>query len=496
MAVLDRFYSLAEASYEYAMRRLRPAPGDRGDDLAMPQPWTDRETHLLGGAASPQAVGAAILTRNHGDLRRWADLADEGRSSFPAFQSEFATREQSVVETEFDVVPGLGSNQRGAKRAADACRELLSHWKKRDDSVDGNGSWERWVAEWVAAAIYPLAGHEVVWRRDARTIFPESCVRIAERRWSYLADQYDPKAWVPRLLDDQPTTPFYQPPYGVPIDTIHPDKLLVHRRRTVGGHPASEGLFAVLVWLWLFQKSSWRDLMRLQEMLGVPPVIGYFSAGGAAADGAIKKLNGDRKASDVEQRLLREVVTMMTGALRAVLPDTVKLDALKFDMPTSPIQLTTTERIDKLTARIINGTDGVSAIVPGSRAAQQVAADQAMTPYRGDARFAASRGTILFARYVRANPDRFGADCPTPMCVARTDPPKSPDAVAALIAQAKQLGIRIPEAWAHEALQVPVCGKGERYLGQPVEGEKPEGGAGSTAPVGTAPDASKPADGT
>lgn len=486
MALLDRITTLAEATYEYALRRLRPAPGDRGDELATPHPWSDRETYLLGGAASPEAVGAAILARNHGDLRRWADLADEGRASFPAFQSEFATREQSVVETEFAVVPGLGSNQRAARRAADACRELLSHWQKRDDS-DGNGSWERWVAEWVAAAVYPLGGHEVVWRRDARVILPESCVRIAERRWSYTSDPYDPKSWVPRLLDDQPTTPFYQLPYGVPIDSIHPDKLIVHRRRTVGGHPAAEGLFSALVWLWLFQKSSWRDLMRLQEMIGVPPVIGYFSAGGAKADGALQKLNGDRKSSDTEQRLLREVVMMMTGALRAVLPDTVKLEALKFDVPDRPMQLTTTERIDKLTARIINGTDGVSSIVPGSRAAQQVAADQAMTPYRGDARYAATRATILFSRFVRANPDRFGADCPTPMCVARTDPPASPSEVASLLQQAKALGLRIPEAWAHEAIQVPVTGPGERYLGQPAEGGAPP--ATGAAPTGTPPEA-------
>ena len=487
MALLDRISTLAEATYEFALRKLRPAPGDRGDALATPHPWTDRETHLLGGAASPEAVGAAILYRNHGDLRRWADLADEARATFPAFQSEFGTREQSVVETEFDVVPGLGSNQRAARRAADACRELLAHWRKRDDG-DGCGSWERWVAEWVAAAIYPLGGHEVVWRRDARVILPEACVRIAERRWSYISDPYDPKAWVPRLLDDQPTTPFYKLPYGVPVDEVHPDKLLVHRRRMVGGHAAGEGLFSALVWLWLFQKSSWRDLMRLQEMLGVPPVIGYFNAGGAKADGAIAKFNGDRKSTDVDQRLLREVVSMMTGTLRAVLPDTVKLEALKFEVPTSPIQLTTTERIDKLTARIVNGTDGVSSIVPGSRAAQQVAADQAMTPYRGDARYAATRATILFSRFVRANPDRFGADCPTPMCVARTDPPASPAEVARLILQAKNLGMRIPEAWAHEALQVPVTGPSERYLGQPAGGE-PQATSGGAAPTGTPADA-------
>ncbi len=472
MPILDRITTLGEALYDFAMDRLRPSRGDLGRDVAAPAPWSDREARVLGSLATPETVTAAILRRNRGELRDWADMADSARRNFPVLHAELATREQSVQETDFDVIPGEGSNQRAARRAADACNELLAHWQARDDSSDEWGSWDRWVAEWVAAAYYPVAAHEVVWRRDARVVFPDACAHIAERRFSYAADRFDPRPWVPRLLDDeQPDSAFFQPPYGVAIDRLHADKVLLHRRRVVGGHPASEGLFAALVWPWLFQTSSWRDLMRLQETLGVPGVIGYYSAGGAKADGNLSKMNGDRKATAEELALGRATLAMMTGALRALLPDTLRLEPLRYDLPDRPIQLMTTERIDKLTARVVNGTDGVSSIVPGSRAAQQVAAEQAMTPYRADARYAARQATILFKRYVRANPDAFGAACPLPLCVARTDPPASPEAVMQMIEAARRNGFRIPEAWAHEATQIPLPGLKERLLGQPAEGE-------------------------
>lgn len=475
MALLDRLSTLADAGYEYALARLRPARGDRGDALTAPAPWTDRDVQVLGSAATPETITRIITNRNRGELRDWADLADAARRSFPVLHAELATREQSVQETDFDVVPGTGSNQRAARRAADACKALLTHWRAREDQADEYGSWERWVAQWTAAAYYPLAADEVVWMRDGALVVPESCARIAERRLSLASDVYDPNPWAPRLLDDaQANSPFFRPPYGVRIDELHRDKIVLHRRRVVGGHQASEGLFAVLVWFWFFNTASWRDLMRLQEMLGVPPVVGYYAAGGAKEDGSSKKMNGDRKATKQELDLARSTLQMMTGALRALLPDTITLETLKYDLPTSPVQLATSERIEKMVARVVNGTDGVSSIVPGSRAAQQVAAEQAMTPYRADCRYAARVATLLFARYVRANPDTFGASCPLPLCVARTDPPKDPAAMMKLLADAQKLGFRIPEAWAHEATTIPVPGLRERVLGDPPEGTNPD----------------------
>ena len=153
----DRAVTLAEAAYEYALVRLRPAPGERGKEEAAPAPWSDRNVQVLGARATPDAVATIINQRNTGDLRQWADLADAARRSVATIHSEMSTREQSAQETDFRVLPGEGSNKRAARRAADACREVFARWQSRDDSGDTYGAWDRWVAEWVAAAYYPLA---------------------------------------------------------------------------------------------------------------------------------------------------------------------------------------------------------------------------------------------------------------------------------------------------------------------------------------------------
>lgn len=474
MALLDRLSTLADAGYEYALERLRPTRGERGVPTTTPAPWTDRDVQVLGSSATPETLTRIIASRNRGELRDWMDLADAGRRSFPVLHAELASREQSVQETDFDVVPGEGTNQRSARRAADACKALLRHWQARDDQGDEWGAWERWVAEWTAAAYYPLGAHEVIWTRDGGLVVPVACARVAERRLSLAVDVYDGAPWAPRILDDaQANSPFFRPPYGVRLDTLHRDKILLHRRRVVGGHQASEGLFAVLVWFWFFATSSWRDLMRLQEAIGVPPVVGYYNAGGAQADGAVRKGNGERSATKEERDLAHQTLRMMTGALRALLPDTIRLEALKYDMPSSPMQLATSERIDKLVARVINGTDGVSSIVPGARASQEVAERATMTPYRADCRYSARMATMLFARMIRANPDTFGVSCPLPLCVARTDPPPTPEARMKLIADARKNGMRVEEAWAHEATQIPVPGTKVRCLGDAPDGETP-----------------------
>lgn len=483
MSALERITTLVDVAVDYAIERLRSPRGKRVEEIATPAPWSDRDVRILGNGATPEAITSAITRRNEGYLRDWADLADSARRTFPTIHSELSTREQALQETEFDVLPGEGSNGRAARRAADACRDLMAAWQARDEGAGDGSSWERWCAEFVAAAFYPLAAHDVLWRRDAGRMVPLALDRIAERRLSYACDRFDPNPWQPRIWDDgDPTSPFFKL-YGVPLSAFHRDRLLVHRRRVVGGHLASEGLFAVLVWFWLFNTTSWRDLMRLQEMLGCPPVIGYFSAGGAKEDGNKTKLNGERYATSTEVAKGAAVVQAMTGALRAMLPDTIRLETLKYELPAgTPIQLITTERLEKAVARVINGTDGVSSIVPGSRASQQVAFEQAMTPYRADARYAARMASVLFARFVRANPDRFGAACPLPLCVARTDPPETPGAIAALLAQAKTLGLKIPEAWAHEKLQIPVGKATEPTLGDGAQ----------SPPVGATEKASTP----
>lgn len=465
--LLTRLTDVAAGYLEAAATRLRSA---RGESLAIPGPWTDRESDVLGVNITPEALGQILRRRNEGHLEAWADLADHARRTHPHLHTQLQNRELSVSETEFEVVAPEGGPKGRTDRAMGACKELFAEWEER--------GWSTWAAEMVGAKYYPAGLQEVSWERWQGWVAPVQLTRIAERRLSYACDRFDPDPWALRIWDAQdPYSPFGGT-YGVKVSDLHPDKFLIHEPRVAGGHRASEGLFAIVCWYWLFGVYSWKHLMALLETFGRPPVIGYFNAGGAAAAGELKKGNGDRKATADDVAAGKRAIAAMSGSLRAMLPDTVRLEALKFEMPANPAQILTSDKVDAYLSKAINGTTGVTDIVAGARSAHEVAARQAMTPYRADCRDVGRAGTELFRRFIRANHDYFGANCPIPRLRASHEEALDLAVFTGAMKTAKEAGARIPERWFNEQIGVPEAVEGERLLGDPIASQpapKPSG---------------------
>ena len=455
--LLTRLTDVAAGYLEAAATRLRSA---RGESLAIPGPWTDRESDVLGVNITPEALGLILRRRNEGHLEAWADLADHARRTHPHLHTQLQNRELSVSETEFEVVAPEGGPKGRTDRAMGACKELFAEWEER--------GWSTWAAEMVGAKYYPAGLQEVSWERWQGWVAPVQLTRIAERRLSYACDRFDPDPWALRIWDAQDSSSPFGGTYGVKVSDLHPDKFLVHEPRVAGGHRASEGLFAVCCWYWLFGVYSWKHLMALLETFGRPPVIGYFNAGGAAADGALKKMAGDRKATADDVAAGKRAIAAMSGSLRAMLPDTVRLEALKFEMPANPAQILTSDKVDAYLSKAINGTTGVTDIVAGARASHEVAARQAMTPYRADCRDVGRAGTELFRRFIRANPDYFGLNCPIPRLRASHEEALDLAVFTVAMKTAKEAGARIPEPWFNEQVGIPLPVEGERLLGDPI----------------------------
>ena len=172
---------------------------------------------------------------------------------------------------------------------------------------------------------------------------------------------------------------------------------------------------------------SWRDLMALIELLGRPGVIGYYNAGGAkAADrgSSALKLDGARNATADEITNLTGAVRAVSGSLRAVLSDTTRVEPLKYDTASTPLQLEAIKHIEALVSKVVNGTTGVTDIVAGSRAAQEVAWMQSLTFWRYDVRRVCGFMGDLARRMVAANPGRYGLGCPAPVVFSPDTEPK------------------------------------------------------------------------
>lgn len=381
--------------------------------LAQPAPYAERDPAILGNRLTPGLLAAIIAQRNQGYMQPWIDLGGEFLQKNPHLGAQLLVRRDSVVETTFLVRPGKGSNRRAAKKAADACTDLLEDWQARTDH-----SWADLAAQLTGAVWWQRSCHEVMWARDGREVRIDHCEPVHPRRLSYAAPYGDPEPWAIRLHDpDDPLSPFCGP-YGTPLTAFHPDKFLVHLASPLGLQPTCDGLFAAAVWYLLFYEWSWRDLMALIELLGRPSHIGYYSAQGAKAAAPLPgapKMDGGRFASPEEIAHLKSAVNRVSGSLREVLSDTTRIEPLRYDQRNTPLQREALEHLERLLSKLINGSTGVTDIVAGARAAHETAYRQSFTFWRSDVRRVCSAITWLFGRYIDANPGMFSAGAPRPV---------------------------------------------------------------------------------
>ena len=421
---LPRIAETARAAWDAASTawaRPRAAASER--DLTIPAPWQERDPAILGNRLTPTTLASIIADRNAGYFQRWTDLGTEflaGKN--PHLVAQLGVRRASVSETRLEVRAGKGSNGQGARRAARDFADLVERWKARQE-------WEALLAQITMAEWWGRALHEVLWSDESGVMAPERLAWVHPRRLSYACAVGDPEPWTIRLHDPDDPTSEFGGAWGVPISRWHADKFVLHETAPLGVQRTGEGLFSGVIWPLLHYEWSWRDFMALVELLGRPGVIGYYSAGGAksAERGNAMKADGPRNSTADEVTALTSVVRSVSGSLRAVLADTTRVEPLKYDAATSPLQLEAIKHIEGLISKAINGTTGVTDIVAGSRAAQQVAWQQSLTFWRYDVRRVCGWLGDLARRMVAANPGRYGLWCPTPE-VFSPDIETTPDA--------------------------------------------------------------------
>ena len=397
----------ARAAYDAALSTWAKRSAAAEGTITLPAPWQERDPAILGNRLTPTVLAGLIRQRNEGTFQPWVDLGAEFLAKNPHLLTQLGVRRASVSETRFLVRPGKGTNAQGARRAARDFEELLARWKARQE-------WDLVLGQIVQAEWWGRSLHELLWSDESGVMAPERVAWIHPRRLSYACPVGDPEPWTIRLHDpDDPRSPFYGA-YGVPISRWHSDKFVLHETAPLGVHRTGEGLFSGAVWYLLMYEWSWRDLMQLVELLGRPGVIGYYAAGGAKAANTTVKFDGGRNASPEEQTALVTAVRNVSGSLRAVLSDTTRVEPLKWDAASSPLQLEAIRHLEALLSKLVNGTTGVTDIVAGSRAAQQVAWMQSLTFWRYDCRRVMGWLGDLARRMVAANPGRYGLGCPTP----------------------------------------------------------------------------------
>jgi phage gp29-like protein len=375
------------------------------------RPWRDDSAHLYPTVGlSPSKLLALLQQADAGQPQAQFELFTEMLARWPRLAAVEATRRLALTGLEWEVVPPAAQSA----DIADFCRRSLESLDAFRDALDH-----------LAAALgFGIAVAELVWQ-DGRLI---DLVPVPHSR--LIADPHEP--WRLRVRTQE------SPSEGVSLDQ-QPGKWIVHRARPAAGRHFEHGLLRASALLYVAQNLSLKDWLIYSQIAGMPIRVAQFDPGTPESD---------------KQQLFRMLETLGTDAV-ALLSKSVELKLLESsrsgDKPYAALQNYCNTEVTILWLGQHLTTDIRET---GSRAAAQVHDRVREDLLVSD--IAAEGRTIrrdLLTPLVRS---RFGPDSPVPLFRRSLVQTVDTQSLARTLAVAvRDLGLRVPQRWAHQALGIP-----------------------------------------
>lgn len=432
----------------------RPKPGV-GSALADLSIW--EQFSRLGGGLTPLDVSAIIRQADSGDPSRLIDLANECRQKDAHLQSVLFTRESALAGLEWELVlPGARRKRDGGarKRAPRGERErrfVEDHLRTLDavrEDRDAVGLREL-IQHLTGGAFYGHAVGENLFVLDSRgRLVPRGFALHSARRFGFERTRGELA-----LADGRGQ--------WVDFRTPAPHRFIVSQPRITGDVQAREGLMRVLVWACLFRGWTLQDWLKLAELAWKPWRLGRYKKGSSTED--IAQL----------ERILRT----LTSSGAATHSEDVVVDLKWPDKggggPSGHGDLHS-RMAAEMSKAVLGQTLTTEVGASGSRALGQVHDKVRSDILEFDAKHVAAVITRDIVRpMVELN---FGPTAPVPVFRFVTDEAADMKATSeALAILVGQVGMKVPAAWAHEQMGIPVAGEDEEVLTAPsaqvAEGE-------------------------
>jgi phage gp29-like protein len=450
---------------------------DAGSALADPSVWETFQR--MGGGITPADILPIMRAADGGDPSRLIDLTNELRQKVGHLQSTLFTREAALAKLEWEItLPGASGKPRlgkggKARRASpgESQRRFIEDTFRALDAPSPDSALSSLRGLFADLSGGTVDGHavsEALHTRDKRgRLIPRGFKKHPARRFGY---DFTGKFPSDRLILRDSTT------RNVPVDfrSDFPFRFIVSQPRVNGDVPSREGLGRVLVWPSLFWNWALSDYLKLAELAWKPWRLAKILKNASKdeirkAQAALQSLvtNGCATHSENVEILLKWADGAKTGSsghgdLLARLAAEISKAALG--------QTLTTEQ---------------GAV--GSQALGNVHNDVRKDHLEFDAQHLASVITRdLIRPLIELN---FGPGAPIPIFRFVTEDATDFKAFAeALKVLVKDIGMKIPKAWAHDQLGVPVPQEGEEILGEDAPDEEPEGEKPPPSPEGDEPE--------
>ena len=235
-------------------------------------------------------------------------------------------------------------------------------------------------------------------------------------------------------------------------ETLPPGKLVVHCPHAVSGHPMRGGLLRATAMAYLGKHYALKDWMVYTEVFGMPVRVARY----------------EPSATPEEKRELLRMVESLGGDAAAIVSKAVELEFIEAGQGKAPPpyehlcnffnrELSKAWLGGTLTVEALSGEAGNFATTP--QVHNEVRLDIRQDDIAREARTVRRDVLAPLARY------RFGPGVPVPFFRRVLEPPRDLRALAAVLDTAvNELRMRVPLAWAHQALGVPEAARGEAVL--------------------------------
>ncbi len=405
----------------------RGSRGRRTPGSSVVRPWrADSARGYPSVGLGPRQLTALLQAADGGTPQTQFELFTDMLQKWPRLAAVEATRRLALTGLSWEVVPptnGGGVSGGVIEDAVAYCDEVLASLDRLDQVLDH-----------LASAIgYGIAVAELVWERGRVVdIVPVPHTRL-------IGHPHEP--WrLCVLTEDQPSN-------GVPLDE-HPFKWLVHKPRATPGRHFDGGLLRRSTLLYLAQNLSFKDWLTYSQIAGMPLRVAQFEPGTPDAD---------------KDKLLHMLDQLGRDAV-AVLSKNVDLRFMDApgggDRPYEPMQGYCNTEVTILWLGQHLTTD---IKMSGSRAAAEVhdrVREDLLADDIADEGYTLRRD--LLRPLVQA---RFGDDMPVPRfrrsLVQAVDTKVLADTLAVAV---NELGLAVPQRWAHDALGIPQAEVSEATL--------------------------------
>lgn len=375
---------------------------------------------------TPAKIARILAEAEQGDFAAQIDLADDVEEKSGHIGAELSKRRRALLTLEWDIHPPRNADAAEKKQAA-AVKEMLQDVPNLEDVI----------LDMADGVMKGYACLEIEWQMLGKEWLPKK-IEHRPQRW-FVADRAtrsELRLRAPGALDGEALQPF---------------GWVVHHHKAKPGYLSRAGLLRQLVWPFIFAAYGVRDFAEMLEIYGIPMRLGKYQPG----------------ASDDEKATLLAAVTNIGHVAAGIIPEGMAIEFQKAAEGGQAPFVAMLDWAERTESKVILGqttSSEAKATGLGSGVAD-AHADVRHDLLVSDARqVGATLSRDLVYPLIALNLGGVQDQRRAPMLRFDTRDAEDLAAYANALPKLVAIGVKVPEPWARERLQIPDAKEGEELL--------------------------------